>query len=288
MIFHTGAHLLHLCTDRNLPVSEVMIARETQLNGTGRDTVRHEMARTLYVMKRSTQKALHTELKSMGDLIGGEAMAMFANHEHSVCGELMSRACAYALGVSEVNASMGLIVAAPTAGASGVLSGVLCALQEAFCWNDEALIDGLFNAGAVGYLIQRNATVSGAEGGCQAEIGTASAMAASAAVELSGGTPEQCLAAASLALGNLLGLVCDPVAGLVEIPCQKRNAIGTANALICAEMTLCGIRSVIPFDETVRAMSRVGRSLPHELRETALGGLADTPTACALCEKLRS
>ena len=148
------------------------------------------------------------------------------------------------------------------------------------------MLQGLFNAGAVGYIITRNATVSGAEGGCQAEIGAATAMAASAVVEMMGGTPEQCLNAAGAAMSNILGLVCDPIAGLVEAPCQKRNGMGASNALISAEIALSGVLNHVPFDDVVEAMYKVGRSMPHELRETALGGLAATPTGCAMCTKI--
>ena len=189
------------------------------------------------------------------------------------------------MAVLEVNASMGLIVAAPTAGSAGVLPGMLFALQDCYRISDERLIDALFNAGAIGYLAMRNATVAGAVGGCQAEIGVASAMAASAAVELMGGSPEQCLDAASTVLMNMLGLVCDPVGGLVEYPCQNRNAAGVANALVAAELSLAGIRQFIPFDEMLDTMYAVGRRIPLELRETALGGCAATPSAC---EKVRT
>ena len=176
---------------------------------------------------------------------------------------------------------MGLIVAAPTAGSAGVLPGMLFALQDCYNISDERLIDALFNAGAIGYLAMRNATVAGAVGGCQAEVGIASAMAASAAVELMGGKPEQCLDAASTVLMNMLGLVCDPVGGLVEYPCQNRNAAGVANALVAAELSLAGIHQFIPFDEMLDTMYAVGRRIPIELRETALGGCAATPSACA-------
>ena len=183
----------------------------------------------------------------------------------------------------ETNASMGLIVAAPTAGSSGIVPGLLLALQEEYHYTDEQLIQVLYNAGAIGYLAMRNATVAGAVGGCQAEVGVASAMAASAAVELMGGTPGQCLNAASTVLMNMLGLVCDPVGGLVEYPCQNRNAAGVANGLIAAEMALAGISQLIPLDEMMAVMYSVGKKLPAELRETALGGCAATPSACAAC-----
>ena len=200
----------------------------------------------------------------------------------------MSRAITYAMAVLEVNASMGVIVAAPTAGSSGVVPGVLLALQEEYELSDEEILDGLYTAGAVGYLLMRNASVAGAEAGCQAEVGAASAMAAAAAVEIMGGTPQMCLHAAAGALANLLGLVCDPIAGLVEAPCQNRNSIGAANAMISAQQALAGISQVIPFDQMAEAMYHVGRSLPFELRESALGGCAGTPEACArTCEIFR-
>ena len=221
----------------------------------------------------------------MGGLIGGEAKKL--NNQRisgkSICGTLMSKAITYSMGVLEVNASMGLIVAAPTAGASGVIPGVFLALQEEQGLDDSVMIKALYNAGAIGYIISKNATVAGAEGGCQAEVGTASAMAASALTEILGGSPEQCLDAASTTIINILGMVCDPIGGLVEVPCQKRNAHGTTNAIISAEMILSGIKNVIPFDQVVEAMYRVGKSLPLELRETALGGIAATKSACEIC-----
>ena len=209
---------------------------------------------------------------------------LFVLHKKkNICGDVLQKAMTYAMAVLEVNASMGLIVAAPTAGSAGVVPGMMLALQECYRISDQRIVDALFNAGAVGYLAMRNATVAGAVGGCQAEVGIASAMAASAAVELMGGDPQQCLDAASTVLMNMLGLVCDPVGGLVEYPCQNRNAAGVANALIAAELSLSGIRQLIPFDQMLDAMYAVGKRLPAELRETALGGCAATPAACAAC-----
>ena len=172
-------------------------------------------------------------------------------------------------------------------GASGILPGVLIECGMERNWTDDQLIQGLFTAGAVGLLFAQNATISGADGGCQAETGVASAMAAAAIVELSGGSPEQALDAAAITIKNIMGLVCDPVAGLVECPCIKRNALGAANALLCADMVLCGITSLIPFDEVVSAMLQVGRDIRKEYRETAKGGLATTPTGKAVAEKVR-
>ena len=178
---------------------------------------------------------------------------------------------------------MGLIVAAPTAGSSGVVPGLLLAMQDVYSFSDEKVIDALFASGAIGYLAMRNATVAGAVGGCQAEMGVASAMAAAGAVELMGGTPSQSLDAASTVLMNMLGLVCDPVGGLVEYPCQNRNASGVANALVATDMALAGITQLIPFDEMLETMYLVGKRMPVELRETALGGCAVAPSACNAC-----
>ena len=221
----------------------------------------------------------------MGGLIGGEAKRL-SLHEAAgmqLCGKVLHKAMTRAMAVLETNASMGLIVAAPTAGSAGIVPGLLLALQEVYGYSDETMIQVLYNAGAIGYLAMRNATVAGAVGGCQAEVGVASAMAASAAVELMGGTPQQCLDAASTVLMNMLGLVCDPVGGLVEYPCQNRNAAGVANALVAAEISLSGIRQLIPFDQMLDTMYAVGKRLPAELRETAQGGCATTPAACAAC-----
>lgn len=202
---------------------------------------------------------------------------------HDVFDNVFSKAATYAMAVLETNASMGRIVAAPTAGSAGVLPGVIIALNEVGNFSNKQLQEALANAAAVGYIVTRNATVAGAEGGCQAEMGTASAMAASAATQLLGGSPQQCLAAAAIAITNMLGLVCDPVGGLVEEPCQKRNASAATNALVSAQLALAGIHSTAFFDETVDAMYRVGHSLPFELRETALGGIATCSSCLARC-----
>ena len=285
MDFRSAQELLALCRQTQRPISELMRRRECELGETTRDQVDHRMARVLEIMRESASLPLKKPAKSTGGLIGGESKKL---HDHAargkaICGDVLQRAMTYAMGVAEVNASMGLIVAAPTAGSAGVVPGLLLALQDCYKISDDRLIDALFNAGAVGYLAMRNATVAGAVGGCQAEVGVAAAMAASATVELMGGAPEQCLDAASTVLMNMLGLVCDPVGGLVEYPCQNRNAAGVANALIAAELALSGVRQLIPFDEMLDAMYAVGRRLPIELRETALGGCAAAPSACAAC-----
>jgi len=285
MDFKSAVELLELCRQTQCPISEVMRRRECELGETTRDQVDHRMAKVLEIMRASATQPLKKPSKSMGGLIGGESKKLYdhAARGKAICGDILQRAMTYAMGVAEVNASMGLIVAAPTAGSAGIVPGLLLALQDCYKISDDRLVDALFNAGAVGYLAMRNATVAGAVGGCQAEVGVAAAMAASATVELMGGTPEQCMDAGSTVLMNLLGLVCDPVGGLVEYPCQNRNAAGVANALIVAELSLSGVKQLIPFDEMLETMYAVGRRIPIELRETALGGCAATPSACARC-----
>ena len=282
MEFKKADEMLELCEKNGLTISEIMKMRECSQFETTEDEIIYKMQHAWEIMKESALGPTKNAVKSMGGLIGGEAKKL---NEHrvkgkSIVGNVMAKAIAYSMAVLEVNSSMGLIVASPTAGSSGVVPGVLLALQEEYKISDDRIIDGLFNASAIGYLAMQNATVSGAVGGCQAEIGVAAAMAASAATELMGGSPRECSYAASTVLMNMLGLICDPVLGLVEYPCQNRNASGAANALIAAEMSLSGISQMIPLDEMLECMYNVGRRLPVEFRETAKGGCATTPTAC--------
>ena len=285
MDFKNAKELLALCQEKNLPISEVMRQREILLGETSAKIVDQSMDRVLEIMKDAAFSPIKNPVKSMGGLIGGESRKLyeFQFQGKSLCGNVLSRSITYAMATLETNASMGLIVASPTAGSAGIVPGLMLALQEVYEFSDEKIRQALFNAGAIGYLAMRNATVAGAVGGCQAEVGIASAMAASAAVELLGGTPLQCTYAASTVLMNMLGLVCDPVGGLVEYPCQNRNAAGVSNALIAAEMSLAGITQFIPLDEMIDTMYTVGKKLPAELRETALGGCATTPSACERC-----
>ncbi len=283
MDFTSAEELLFLCKENNMTIADVMREREATAGEADRAETEEKMKHSLEVMRRSAHHPINHPHHSTGGLIGGEAKKLAENAQsgRSVCSGTISKALIYSQAVPEVNASMGVIVAAPTAGAAGVLPAVLFALQEEFELSDDKLVDGLFTAGALGYLLMRNASVSGAEAGCQAEVGSASAMAAAAAVTIMGGTPEQAFDAASIAIGNLLGLVCDPIAGLVESPCQPRNAAGAANALVCAEMALSGIKATLPFSEMAKVMKKVGKSLPYELRETAKGGCAASPTGCS-------
>mgnify|MGYP000898192346 FL=1 len=285
MDFKNAKDLLALCQEKKLPISEVMRQREILLGETTAEIVDQRMDRVLEIMKDAAFSPIKDPVISMGGLIGGEAQKL-SRHLASgkeICGNVLEKGITYAMATLETNASMGLIVASPTAGSAGIVPGMMLALQEVYGFSDKKIRQALFNAGAIGYLAMRNATVAGAVGGCQAEVGIASAMAASAAVELLGGTPLQCTYAASTVLMNMLGLVCDPVGGLVEYPCQNRNAAGVSNALIAAEMSLAGIPQFIPLDEMIDAMYTVGKKLPAELRETALGGCAATPSACEKC-----
>nr|WP_294680132.1 L-serine ammonia-lyase, iron-sulfur-dependent, subunit alpha [uncultured Blautia sp.] len=285
MDFKNAKELLSLCSEKKLPISEVMRQREILLGETTAQETDRRMDRVLSIMKDAAFSPVETPVISMGGLIGGEARALslFQSRGKSLCGDVLGKGITYAMATLETNASMGLIVASPTAGSAGIVPGLILSLQEVYHFSDEQVRQVLFNAGAVGYLAMRNATVAGAVGGCQAEVGIASAMAASAAVELMGGTPLQCTYAASTVLMNMLGLVCDPVGGLVEYPCQNRNAAGVSNALIAAEMALAGVPQFIPLDEMIDTMYAVGKKLPAELRETALGGCAATPSACEKC-----
>lgn len=288
MNFSTGQELLELCRENNISIAEVMLRKEAVASGLSEEAIKEKMATSLEIMKRAVYRGLNEDIKSVSGLIGGDAKRIMdrdSTHK-SVCGSLMSKAISRAVAVLEVNAAMGKIVAAPTAGSSGIIPGVLITVGEEFDLSDDDLIRGLYVASGVGMIISKNATVAGAEGGCQAETGSAAAMAAAAVVELIGGSAEECLHAAALCINNILGLVCDPIAGLVESPCNTRNAIGAANALISAEMALAGVKSLIPFDEVVEAMYRVGKALPFELRETALGGLAATSTGVRLRKEI--
>jgi L-serine dehydratase len=287
--FHRGQDLMDLCDRHHLSIPAVMLQAEAEESGWGVEQVRSRIDEFLVVMEDSIQKGLQSEIKSVSGLIGGNGRKLYQRATSGgLCGTTVLRAVSYALAVTEVNAAMGRIVAAPTGGASGVIPGIILAVTEEGNKPRPLAVDALLVAGAVGKIIAANATLSGAEGGCQAEVGSASAMGAAATVYMEGGSPSMALNAAAMALKGLLGLVCDPVAGLVEVPCSKRNAIGTVNALICAEMSLAGIESVIPFDEIVDAMFRVGRMISPDLRETARGGCALTPTAQAITRNILS
>ncbi len=237
------------------------------------------MREALHVMFESVAQGLDPALKSVSGMTGGQAAKLLSEKDAAPGGETLVRAEAYALAVAELNASMGRIVAAPTAGACGILPAALLSAKERFHFSDDLLLDALFCAAGVGAVIARRATISGAEGGCQAEVGSAAAMAAAALAQLSGAPPRACANAAAFALMNLMGLACDPVQGLVEIPCVYRNVIGVAAAFTSADLAVAGARLPLDPDDIVDAMGRVGRSLPRDLRETGRGGCA----SCRVC-----
>lgn len=267
------------------PISELIIKQEQQLSGKSRGEIWHRMTENLRTMKVTVERGESGQgVFSKTRLTGGEAVKIkqYRAQHRSLSGDAMMAAVQGAIATNEVNAAMGVVCATPTAGSSGTLPGVLFMLKERLNLTEEQMIRFLFTAGGVGLVIANHAGIAGATGGCQAEIGSASAMGAAAAVEAAGGTPEQSAQAMSIAISNLLGLVCDPIAGLVEIPCVKRNAIGSGNALIAANLALAGCTSKIPTDECIIAMDKVGRGLPASLRETGIGGLAGTPTGQAI------
>lgn len=264
-------------------ISALALADQAEQMEVPAEELYERMKKNLHVMIEAVHEGMNPDLRSTSGLTGGDAAKMKAYAETGgLTGSFLNRAMSRAIAVSEYNAAMGKIVASPTAGSCGILPGtVVSMLEEGRCGEKEAVM-ALFTAGAIGMVIAEKASIAGAQGGCQAECGSASAMAAAALVELAGGTPSQAAHACAMAIKNQLGLVCDPVAGLVEIPCIKRNVSGIAIAFTSAEMALAGIESKIPVDECVGAMRQVGDQLPCSLKETAMGGLAATPTGIRL------
>ncbi|ODA40936.1 L-serine ammonia-lyase, iron-sulfur-dependent, subunit alpha [Desulfosporosinus sp. BG] len=261
-------------------ISQVVCQNQMEELEQSEQALFQRMSKNLRVMRESVEAGLSGERRSLSGLVGGDAAKIEARWQkgESLIGGLMSSAIARALAVAEVNACMGKIVAAPTAGSCGVLPAVLLTVEKALEVAEHDLVLALFTAAGLGMVIAERASVSGAESGCQAEIGSAAAMAAAAAVELAGGSPSQTADAAAIAMKSMLGLVCDPVAGLVEVPCVKRNATGASIALVAAEMALSGVKSAIPIDEVIDTMGLIGKQMPCALKETAQGGLAVTPT----------
>lgn len=281
MAFQSISQLLAAAGDK--PLWQAVLEDDCRDRGAeGQDSLSRMTA--LWAAMKQSVADYDPARRSASGLSGGQAAKM-EGAERTLCGPFLQQVMATALKVGEHNACMGRIVAAPTAGASGVMPAVLIPLQEKESLSDESMVQCLYVAAGFGQVIAARASISGAEGGCQAEVGSASGMAAAALVHARGGTPEQMAAACAMALQNVLGLVCDPVAGLVEAPCVKRNVMGAVNALACADMALAGIAGVIPCDEVIDAMAAVGRSMPAALRETGEGGLAATPTGRKIAEK---
>lgn len=287
-IANSGKELVEICKEEGISLSEYAIRKEMEIKGVSREALFEQMRLTLEAMRESATLGREKEVYSLSGLIGGDAFRLeqYKNSGKSLMGSGVVMAMAMAMSSSEVNGSMGRIVACPTAGSCGILPAVILTTGELLNKSEDELIQGLFAASAIGMIIGKNATFAGAEGGCQAECGSAAAMASGAVVEIMGGTPEMSLDAAAIVFKNVLGLVCDPVAGLVEIPCAKRNASGAISALCTADLVMAGVKSKIPFDDALSAMYKVGTSLPAELRETALGGVAITETGLKLKEKV--
>ncbi|MEK4010847.1 L-serine ammonia-lyase, iron-sulfur-dependent, subunit alpha [Peribacillus sp. FSL M8-0224] len=286
-MFRNVAELVELAESKQKKISTLMIEQEMEVTGKSREEIIRQMGVNLDVMEQAVEKGLQG-VRSVSGLTGGDAVLLqnYIKSGNFLSGELLLDAVSKAVATNEVNAAMGTICATPTAGSAGVVPGTLFALQNKLKPNREQKIEFLFTAGAFGFVVANNASISGAAGGCQAEVGSASGMAAAAIVEMAGGTPAQSAEAMAITLKNMLGLVCDPVAGLVEVPCVKRNAMGAANAMVAADMALAGITSRIPCDEVIDAMYKIGQTMPSALRETAQGGLAATPTGRELEAKI--
>ena len=263
---------------RGIRLAQLALETESEDQGRPVGEIRDVLRRALYVMQGAVERGLVGDLRSASGLVGGDAAKMKSGPPGPLAGTVFRDILARALAVQEVNAAMGVIVAAPTAGGAGVLPAVLTGLAADRHLGDDALVDGLAVAGLIGAVVAERASLSGAEGGCQAETGAAAGMAAGAATEMLGGSPTQVAHAVALAQQGTLGLVCDPLGGLVELPCVFRNATGAAIALAAVEMALAGITFAIPADEVIDTMGKIGREMDVRYRETAGGGLAATPT----------
>ena len=284
--FHHGSELLTLCSRYKISIGEVMLRREMEDTTRTREEIFAEMKLTLDVMRTSIRTGLDPTVPTRGLMAGNESVKLARYAQNSELGGRLCGIVAAGMAVAEVNASMGQIVAAPTAGASGILPAIVVCCGEEQHMDDEALCMALFAAGAVGAIVAENASIAGASGGCQAETGTGAAMAAAALAQMKGADPEISLTAAAITLKNCMGLVCDPVGGLVECPCIKRNAIGVTNAVLSCDLAMAGIPSLIPFDEVVEAMKSVGDAMSSDLKETARGGVAATKTGKALTRNI--
>ena len=277
--FNNIEELIVLAEEAGTPLHEIVIKREMQDSQKSRAEIMRSMQTNWQVMQASIERGIKNTEKSLSGLTGGDAKKLYAYRKLGYMGQDVLSAAAYAVGISEVNAVMGRIVACPTAGSCGIVPAALYAAKMERNASDEAIVNALFTAAGIGMVIDQNASIAGAAGGCQAECGTAAGMVAAALVELAGGSPRQIGNAVALSIKNLLGLVCDPVAGLVEVPCVKRNGFAVIEAMLAADMSMAGIDSVIPVDEVIDAMNRIGKALPKSLRETSEGGLATTATA---------
>ncbi len=277
--------LMKMAEEQRRTIANLVIEHEAMSTFKSVVYIEDNMKKIWQVMKDSAQKGIESQQKSVSGMVGTDACKLFV-YENAYCGDFVRNAAAFAVAVAETNAVMGKIAACPTAGSCGIVPGVLIAAQNQYEYDDEMICQALFTAAGIGMVIENNAMIAGAQGGCQAECGSAAGMAAGALSFLAGGTPRQIGNAVALAIKNLLGLACDPVAGLVEVPCVKRNGFATATAILAADMSMAGIKSVIPVDEVIDAMDRIGRAMPCSIKETATGGLATTPTGLSLKRRI--
>ncbi|MDF2857747.1 MAG: serine dehydratase [Neobacillus sp.] len=286
-MFRNVAELVELAETHKVKIAEIMIRQEIEVTGLSREQIIEKMDSNLAVMERAVERGLNG-VKSHSGLTGGDAVLLqqYIKSGKALSGNILLDAVSKAVATNEVNAAMGIVCATPTAGSAGVVPGTLFAIKEQLKPTRYEMIEYLFTSAAFGFVVANNASISGAAGGCQAEVGSASGMAAAAIVEMAGGSPKQAAEAMAITLKNMLGLVCDPVAGLVEVPCVKRNAMGASNAITAADMALAGISSKIPCDEVIHAMFLIGQSMPSSLKETAEGGLAATPTGRRLEQEI--
>lgn len=287
-MYHNMKELAEIAVSRDLPLWAVILENEVQISSLTEEEIFEKLEARYRVMERSGEKALEKALPTVGSLIEGitKKQYQYAKSRNTICGEFINVVMARALSGSEVNASMGKVCAAPTAGACGILPAVLISISAEYHIPRKTTLKALLTASGIGAIIMKNAIVSGAEGGCQAECGVAAAMAAAAAVELLGGTVEMALNSISFTLMNCMGLVCDPIAGLVQVPCAQRNASQAVNALLSADLALAGMKNWIPADEAVDAMYQIGKMLPPQLKETSQGGIAFTESGKAIQKKI--
>ncbi|WP_412520329.1 L-serine ammonia-lyase, iron-sulfur-dependent, subunit alpha [Staphylococcus simulans] len=286
-MFQTVEELVQRCETEGKAIHEIMLEQEMDVTGVTAEEVYAGMSHHFKTMENALEEGLNGVTSTTG-LTGGDAVLIkrYLVSGQALSGPILLDAVSKAVATNEVNAAMGKICATPTAGSAGVVPGVLFAIKQRFNPTQRDMLNFLLTAGAFGFVVANNASISGASGGCQAEVGSAAAMAAAATVEMAGGTPQQSAEAFAICMKNMLGLVCDPVAGLVEVPCVKRNAAGASNALVSADMALAGVTSRIPTDEVIEAMYRIGQTMPSALRETGRGGLAGTPTGQRLKQQI--
>lgn len=287
-MYNNVEELIKCAKEKQVPLWKVILENECEMTEKSEEEIFALLDKRYEVMLCSVHKALEEPQQTVGNLITGMSnkQHIYSQKEDTLCGKELNHVMAMALSASEVNAAMGKICASPTAGSCGILPAVLAGVTEKYNLTRRETLCGLLTASGIGTIVVKNATVSGAEGGCQAECGVAAAMAAAAAVEMRGGTPEMAAHAVAIALINCMGLICDPIAGLVQLPCAQRNASQSLNAMLSADLALGGMNAKVPADEVIEAMYRVGKKLPIEMKETALGGIAATATGKKMKEEI--